>query len=336
MPWTYRTTLAAEQRTVREGVGLADVSQLCVMRVAGPEAVACLEALVPRRIEDMPVGTTRYTVVLSRFGRFADEALIMRLAADEFWVSHGCGTAQTQLARLADDREVTVALLEDLQVLSLQGPRARDVLASLVDPPIEAIPHLGHRHTVIAGHPVLLSRTGFTGEPGFEIYCPRDRVVDLWREFHHAGRAVDLMAYGYQALDLLRIEAGFMLYPVDFAGYSSLWEVGLGWLLRDKQTDFVGRSAVLAAEGQDLYRVAGIETPGKARLLSGTRLTVDGDEVGVVTSSAYSPAHDAVLSIARIRRAARVAAVQIESCTGQGPMARLVELPFRPRRTAFP
>ncbi len=322
MPWDYGAPLADEQRAVRERAGLVDTSQLQVVSVRGPGAVACLERLVPRRIEDMAPGISRYSVVLSRFGRIYDEALILRLDRDHFWISHGCGGTQKQLAKLGG--EVEVEPLSDLHVLAVQGPSSAELLAPLVDGPL-GLPLLAHRPATLAGHPVRLSRTGFTGELGFEVFCAATDVGSLWAALLDQG----LLPYGYRCVDLLRVQAGFLLHPTDLSLAGSIWEAGFGWLIRGKQAEFIGHEAVARARGAARHRFVGVRRPGERAVARGCPVLRSGQPVGVVTSAAYSPASDETLCIARVDRAeSGVGSVSLGSVLGG-----LTELPFRARRT---
>jgi aminomethyltransferase len=335
MPWSYRTSLAEEAQAVRERVGLADVSQLQVVQVTGPGATACLEALVPRRISDMAPGSTRFSVVLSRFGRICDEALIMRLGPNDFWICHGCGGTQRQLAKVAGDARITPLL--DKHVLSVQGPRSATLLSTLVDAMPVDLPFMGHAPASIDGRPVVLSRSGFTGELGFEVFCDAGDVVPLWHRMVQAGQPDGLQPYSYQCIDLLRVEAGFSLYPTDLAAAASIWEAGLGWLIRGKETPFTGRDSVMKSKGAATSRVVGVRLAGEVQVRRGDSIRRDDLVVGTVTSSAYSAAEGATLCIGRMRRdcgpASLPVLVDASPADGSSPVqGQVVRLPFRKRR----
>jgi len=331
MPWRYRTPLAVERRAVRERVGLADASQLQVVRGRGPGAAACLERLVPRRVDDMPPGTSRFSAVLSRFGRIRDEALIMRFSEREFWISHGCGGTQRQLAKLGGD--VTVEPLRDQHALAVQGPLSLSLLSPMTDAPLGDLPPMGHLRAALGGRPVVVSRTGFTGELGFEIFCAAGDAVALWRTLRARGEPLGLVPYSYQCVDLLRVEAGFALYPFDLAAVASIWEAGLGWLVRDKAADFVGREATLRAKGAAQARLLGVRCPGEAPLRRGAAVRRGPRSIGAVTSSVWSPGADETLCIARVQRGALRGGAEVLLQTEAGPArARLARLPFRARR----
>lgn len=321
MPWTYRTSVAEERRAVRERVGLADVSQLQVVAVRGPGAIDCLERLVPRRIDDMPVGSSRFTVLLNRFGKICDEALVMRLGEDELWITHGAGSTRSQLDKLPHG--ATIASL-DVHVLSLQGPSSGAVLAALSSELVD-LPFLGNRRVSLGGHPVVVSRTGFTGELGFEIFCAPSDAVALWRLLLEMGAPHGLVPYAYRCVDLLRIEAGFTLYPADLAGAGSLWDAGLGWLVRDKVSEYVGRASVEASRGASTHRFAGVRVVGDVEVARGAAVLRDGQSIGVVTSSAL--AEGETWFIARVGREHAAGAVMLDGATGT-----LAPLPFRARR----
>jgi aminomethyltransferase len=339
LPWSYHTPLAEEQRAVHERAGLADVSQLQLVSVRGPRAAAVLEQLVPRRIADLHVGSSRFSVVLSRFGRICDEGLVMRFADDEFWISHGCGATRAQLAKVVEAMsaaDVRITPLDDTHVLSVQGPSSLAVLAPLASVDLGALPFLGHQRVRLGDRPVVVSRSGFTGELGFEIFCAATDAVPLWRLLLGSGAPLGLTPYGYACIDLLRLEAGFPLYPVDFAMLPSLWEAGLGWLVRDKVLDYVGRTAVEQAKGTATHRLAGVRISGPADLPRGVGLQRGEHMIGVVTSSAFSPASGETLCLARVETDALTSDAPVAVPGAPRAAGQLLALPFQraPRRLA--
>ena len=334
MPWSYRTPLAEEQRAVRERAGLADVSQLQILSVRGPGAAACLERLLPRPIADMATGSSRFSALLSRFGKICDEAIVMRLPEDEFWISHGCGATRAQLAKLVDSgdfADVQVTPLDGMHVLSVQGPSSLSVLAPLASADLGELPFLGHRRVTLGGRGVIVSRSGFTGELGYEVLCAASDAVPLWRSILATGAPLGLLPYAYRCVDLLRIEAGFTLYPADLAVVPSLWEAGLGWLVRDKITEYVGRESVARAKTSATHRFAGVRIEGAAEITRGAAVRRGQRPIGVVTSSATSPASGETLCIVHVEKDAPLDAL-VDVATAPMEAGRLVALPFRQRR----
>ncbi len=325
LPWSYRSDVADEYAAVRRGVGVADASQLRVVELSGRGATAALEALVPVAVGTMPLGTSRFTVFLNRRGRVVDEAIVMRHEADRYWVSHGPGTASELLvAAFPASRP-----LDGLHALAVQGPRSQGLLERGLDAPLHDLAAMAHRPAHLWGKAATLSRTGFTGELGFEIFGPGDVIVDCWRRLLGAGA----VPYAYRTVDLLRVEVGFPVYPVDLAPLGSLWEASLGWLLRGKEHDFVGRLATGGSRAVLTHRLLGVGFPGFPRVPRGTRLRVGGDVVGVVTSSAQSPAAEATLCVARLVTAA-APGTPVTLADGPSQIVGTVqELPFRPRRS---
>ena len=285
LPRSYGS-LEAEHAAVRHAVGLNDASQLQVVEVAGPGCVGRLEELLPRPVEDMAVGWSRFSVVLSRRGRVFDELVLMRLGPERFWLVHGAGGTQRQLGRLGLAFEVL-----PLGVLAVQGPGSASLLGALVEPP----GRWGHRRAALAGREVLVSGSGFTGEQGFELFCAAEDAPAVWSAVTAAGAR----PYGYDCVELLRLEAGLPLYPADLL-VGSLWELGLGWLTRGKVADYVGRAAVEAARGQSAWELARIEGPGTAQ--RGEELVRDGEVVGTVTSWAARPWQGDGVGLARVRQ----------------------------------
>jgi aminomethyltransferase len=290
----------------------------------------------------MAVGSSRFTVLLTRFGRICDEALVLRLAEDELWLSHGAGATRGQLARLVDSTQasdVRVSPLDELHVLAVQGPSSAQVLRALASEDVDRLPFLGHRRVKVGAHDVLLSRSGFTGELGFEIFCEASAAVPLWRLLLATGAPVGLLPYGYRCVDLLRIEAGFTLYPSDLGYVSSLWEAGLGWLVRDKVGAYVGHDAVAKAKGTATHGFCGVRLQGDVAVARGASVRLGERVIGVVTSSAASPSSGETLCIAHVERDAVRTAPPVTvgapiHADAAAPIqtGRLVPLPFRPRR----
>jgi len=288
MPWRYARPLAEEHAAVRHRCGIVDASQLRVLEVVGPGSGAVLDTTLSRRVSGLRPGTSRHALVHNRRGRVADELIALRLDADRYWLSTGAGCTRVRLAELG----VVAVERDDLHVIAVQGPGSAAVLGRLVD-----ASGLGPgEHRPVGG--VRVARAGFTGELGFELYLDGADAVETWRALLAAGAE----AYGYACVDLLRIEAGFLLYPNDL-------------------------SPVGAPPGA---RVGGLLAPGPESVPRGTVVHLGGAPVGLVTSSAYGPVQDAVLCLALLAPPAldRHDTVGL----GEGREGRLVGLPFVERR----
>ncbi len=319
MPWRYDRPLAQERAAVRERCGIVDASQLRVIELDGPDSADILERLLPRAVSDMPTGTSRYSVVLNRRGRIVDELLCLRIQPERFWLSAGAGSTRERLAELG----ATMVERDDLHVLAVQGPRSAQIVGSVAD--TTGLAPGDHRE---AGPELRIARAGFTGEQGYELYLPADAALATWRALVEAGAE----PYGYATVDLLRIEAGFLLYPNDLAPLGGPADAGLGWLGRGKTSTFTGREATEGRTAQ--ARIGGILAPGAMPVPRGTGVSLDGELLGRVTSSAYSPAEGAVLCLAQL--ATSTAGRRDTVGLGDGRWGQLVALPFVTRRDRDP
>ena len=285
-----------EYRAVRERASVMDVSTLGKYLVAGPDATAFLERLYPCHVADIRPNRTRYALVLNEAGYVFDDGLIGSLGNEQYYLTFTSGGADVMESWLRDWAEAwghSVQIVNQTQTLgaiNLCGPRARDVLAALTSDPVDpkTIPYGGIRQVTVAGVECLLLRVGFVGELSFELHHPRLQSVALWNALLEAGRAVDIRPHGLDALRLLRLEKGHIIVGQDTDFDSTPHKLGLDWAAKMEKPAFVGRTA--------LERLASIEPNRILRAfrfaeapLEGAQLLANGERVGYLTSSKYSP-----------------------------------------------
>jgi aminomethyltransferase len=251
----YQLSEKFEYFAIRNSAGLFDSSPLFKYRMSGPDAEAFLGGVLARDIRTCPVGHGQYTAWLDDGGFVVEDGVIFRTGHDDYLLT----CAEPNLAYfedLAGRRRVSFEdVSEDSAVLAVQGPKSREILACIA-PGIEGLPYFGLMDATIAGAEVRISRTGYTGDLGYELWIPADRAVAVWDAIADAGAGKGVIPFGMVALYMARIEAGLLLLDVDFASSryawtnatrSSLLEVGLGWMVRDLATDdraFIGRHAL--------------------------------------------------------------------------------------------
>jgi aminomethyltransferase len=335
MPLHYAAGILAEHRHTRAAAGLFDVSHMGQLRLAGDDPAAALEALVPGDIRGLPPLRLRYTLLLDGQGGILDDLLATRLEDG----LHLVVNAARQDADLADlrarlDPAATVERLDDRALLALQGPAAAAVLSRLVDG-IAGLPFMTAAKARIEGSPCLVTRSGYTGEDGFEISLPAAGAEAL-AELLLAEPEVAPVGLG--ARDSLRLEAGFCLWGRDIDATTTPVEADLGWTIgkrRRQEGGFSGAEIILRqlAEGPARRRV-GIRPDGPAPARDGTAIVdAQGREIGRVTSGGFGPSVGGPIAMGYVETAqARLGTALALVVRGAARPARVAALPFVPHR----
>ncbi|MEX0984369.1 MAG: glycine cleavage system aminomethyltransferase GcvT [Actinomycetota bacterium] len=292
MPIEYEGALA-EHRAVRERVGLFDLTHLGKVEAVGPGALGLLQGVVTNDIASISVGEAQYNLVLNEGGGVIEDLIVYRLGDERYFVVPNASNTQRVLQILGDaeapDR-VHLLYHQDWCFMAVQGPDSPQVVRSLF-PEADG---LGFMQCVEADYrrrPVILTRSGYTGEVGFELFTYQDIAVDLWRELAEAAKPFDGRACGLAARDVLRLEMGYPLYGQDLFETSTAFEAGLAWAVSMDAGDFRGRS------GLERQREEGL--PSRLRALrmherrsiprSGYPVFAQDRVIGEVTSGTFSP-----------------------------------------------
>ena len=299
-PWTYHSDPCDEHDAVREAAGLFDVSGLKKVHLRGPDAHAVADHIISRDMTRIPVGRSAYGPNLLDDGGICDDAVIFHVAPDDILVVHGSGTCLDRLRESTEGRNASVEVDDDLHDISLQGPKAVDFLAPHTPIDLPALPYFHHAQTTLFGRPVMLSRTGFSGERGYEIFATAAHIVPLWEEILERGKGQGILPCSFTCLDKIRIEAGLLFYPYDMTEANTPWEVTLGWAVSRKKGAFRGKEAVFAREGADKVLMVGIVADHDDAVDAGATLRLDGAEVGVVNSPAHSHRMKASLALCHV------------------------------------
>jgi aminomethyltransferase len=339
MPVQYGSIID-EHRTVRERVGLFDLSHMGELYVDGPEAGLALASALISDPPALAIGRAQYSMICAEDGGIIDDLIVYRLGEESFLVVANAGNAAIVSDALAARLEGFKAVLDDRSLatglLAVQGPLAAEVLAPLTDVDLTALRYYAATEGAVAGIPALVARTGYTGEDGFEVFVETAATAQLWDVLLDAVRGAGGGPVGLGARDTLRLEAGMQLYGNELDLETNPYEAGLGRVVKlAKSVDFVGRAALekVAADGP-ARRLVGliVEGRGIARhgypVWSGTRRT------GVVTSGTQSPTLGVPIAMAYVAPADAEpgTVVDIEIRDARVP-ARVVALPFY-RRSA--
>ena len=297
MPVQY-TSIVAEHLAVRSAAGLFDVSHMGEFFVEGPEAFDFLQHLVSNDISKLYDGKALYTVMCNTSGGIVDDLLVYRFNEQKYMLVVNASNIKKDWKWIQSvcNHDVTLSNhSEDIALLAIQGPASHGILQKLTDIPLSEIKYY---HFVEASPSsfmnmdrVLLSHTGYTGEPGFEIYCKTVDAKTIWDALLEAGAPEGLLPAGLGARDTLRLEAGYCLYGNDLTDDTSPYAAGLGWITKPDKGEFVGRDALLRIKANSPEKkLIGfiIEEKGIAR--SGYPiLDHAGNEIGTVTSGSQSP-----------------------------------------------
>jgi aminomethyltransferase len=336
MPVQYRGVIE-EHRAVRTAAGLFDVSHMGQIRVAGPGAEAYVQSITPNDVSKLTPGRIHYSAFLTPEGTFVDDLLVYRIAADEILIVVNAAneTGDFAWAAAQPHADATVERVsDDYALLALQGPKSPAILQPLTRTALDAIGYYRFAGGEVAGFPAIVSRTGYTGEDGFELYVAPEVAAELWNTLLEAGRPHGLEPAGLGARDTLRLEAGMALYGHEIDRLTTPWEAGLDWIVKLDKGDFVGRETLVAARAQGPpRRLVGFEVEGRGIARDGHRILAGGVDIGKVTSGTFSPTFERALGMAMVdaAHAAPGSAVEID-VRGRRVAARLAPLPFYKRR----
>ncbi len=332
MPVQYRG-LMAEHEAVRTAAGLFDVSHMGEFHVRGPDAESFLQRVTPNDVAKLRVGRAHYSALLTEEGTYVDDLLVYRLAKEEFLVVVNAANIAKDFQWFESHRSGAVELenaSDRYALLALQGPRAPEILSRLTETDLPAIRYYRFAMGEVAGHRAMISRTGYTGEDGFELYMAPQGAPEVWRKLLEVGGEDGLQPAGLGARDTLRLEAAMALYGHEIDDTTTPWEAGLGWTIKMAKGDFVGRSALEALSGRGAQRsLIGFEVTDRGIARQGHGVVVDGEEVGRVTSGTYSPTLKKALGLAYVPKAlAELGQTVTLNVRGKLLAATVIETPF--------
>jgi aminomethyltransferase len=336
MPVQYAGILQ-EHAAVRDAAGLFDVSHMGEIHVSGPGAVACVERLVTCPVATLAPGRVRYGLLCNESGGVVDDVTVYRLAADRLFLCVNASNVEKDYRWIARHAPAD-ARVEDRSdrfgLLALQGPAAAAVLARATDLPLGAMKRFTFLEGAVAGATALVSRTGYTGSDGFEIYLDAGDTERVFHALLDAGKPLGLAPCGLGARDTLRLEAALPLYGHELDDTTSPLEAGLERFVKRAQGGFLGAEAIERRAAEPAVRVlVGFVVEGRGIARAGHPISHGGERVGVVTSGAPSPALGKPIGLGYVRPALAAPDTAIEiTITGgareRGVAARVVRTPF--------
>ncbi len=265
--WTYTASdLADEHEAVRTKAAIMDVSGLRKVHLVGPHSHHILQRATTRDVRKVTPGKSVYACMLNDAGKFTDDCILYRTGPNAWMVVIGSGTGYEELTRDVAGKNAAMLFDDDLQDLSLQGPLAVDYLERHV-PGIRALKYFHHMPTTLFGCAVMISRTGYTGERGYEIFCRAEDAPAIWDRIVSEGRAMGIVPASFTALDWLRVESYLLFYPYDnsqmypFADEppgDTLWELGLDFTVSPGKTGFRGAEEHARLKGKERFKIYGV------------------------------------------------------------------------------
>jgi len=300
MPVQY-SSIIEEHMAVRKNAGLFDVSHMGELMVSGPNALDLIQRLVTNDASNLYDGRAMYTVMCTPEGGIIDDLIVYRRAEDEYMLVLNAANVERDLNWIHDHNEVGADLedaSDDTVLIALQGPKSLEIAQPFVDTDLDEIKFYHFREADTGAFldcdEALISRTGYTGEVGLELYVPADSAEHVWRTLLEAGESEGLKPAGLGARDTLRLEAGLCLHGNDITEDTNPYEARLGWLVKPNKGAFIGRDVLTAIQesGPDRSLIGFVATQRGIPRHGNALLTDDGAEIGTVTSGSQSPVLD--------------------------------------------
>jgi aminomethyltransferase len=346
MPVEYPSSggIIAEHMAVRTGVGIFDVSHMGDIRLAGPGALAAVQHISMNDASRLAVGQAQYSALLYPQGTFVDDVIVHRLGEDDYLLVINAGTREKDFNWVRDNTRQfdckVEHLSDDYTQIAIQGPKGVHLLQKLTDADLAAVKfYWVTRGTVCGLKNILIARTGYSAEDGFEIYVPSDEAtsVRVWKEVLGAGKEYGALACGLGARNTLRLEGKLPLYGHEISDTINVWEAGLDRFVKMDKPDFIGKGALEKAKAAALKKtLVGLEMIERGIARDGYKVLDDaGAEIGYVTSGSPAPFLKKNIALAYVpSKHADLGSVVKVDIRGQGLKAQVVPTPFykRPKK----
>jgi aminomethyltransferase len=338
MPVEY-SGITDEHLAVRTRAGLFDVSHMGEIEIAGKNALAAVQRILCNDASVLEVGQAQYTGLLTPDGTFIDDMLVYRMGPAHFMlvanasnVKKDFGWISEQIKPIADAAAVDTS--SRYALIALQGPASREVLQPLTGLDLADLRYYHFGHGEVAGARVTISRTGYTGEDGFEIFVPPNMADRVWQAILESGRSAEVIPCGLGARDTLRLEAAMRLFGNDIDETTSVLEAGMDWIIGWAKSDFVGRDRLRDQKQKGLTRrLVGFELLDRGIARHGYPVVAGDRPIGVVTSGTQTPFLKKAIGMAYVPIDLALPGSEIAiDVRGRQSKARVVSLPFYKRK----
>jgi aminomethyltransferase len=329
---------------VREQAGLFDVSHMGEIEIAGKDALAAVQRISSNDASKLAVGQAQYSGLLTPQGTFVDDLLVYRLAADHFLLVVNAGNIPADYAWIAEHIKPAGASIDAVAVdassryalLALQGPAALGVLQELTAVDLASLKYYWFAHGEIASVRATVSRTGYTGEDGFEVFVPPQSADRVWQAILDAGKSAGVIPCGLGARDTLRLEAAMRLHGNDIDQTRTAVEADLGWIVGWKKDEFIGAAALRAQKAQGPARkIVGFEMIDRGIARHGYEVFINGENAGpacTVTSGTQTPYLKKAIGMAYLPAEHTAVGGEFDvDIRGRKTRARIVPMPFYKR-----
>jgi len=346
MPVEYPSAggIIAEHHAVRTGVGVFDVSHMGDIRLSGAQALEAVQHISMSDASRLAIGQAQYSALLYPQGTFVDDVIVHRLGDKEYLLVINAGTREKDFNWVRDNtRQFNCRvenLSDDFTQIAIQGPRGVDLLQKVTDADLSGVKFYWVTHGTVCGlKDILIARTGYTGEDGFEIYVPSDEATSamVWNKVLEAGKEFGVLPCGLGARNTLRLESKLPLYGHEISDTINVWEAGLDRFCKMEKPKFVGRDALEKAKSEGIKRtLVGLEMVERGIARDGYKVLDEGGrEIGYVTSGSYAPFLKKNIALAYVppELAGLGATLKVE-IRGQGVKAQVAPTPFyrRPKK----
>jgi aminomethyltransferase len=326
-----------EYHAARRAAGLFDIGYLGRIEINGSGSAALLQNVLTRNITKITTGSVHYALICNESGFILDDILILHLVGNRYLITTNAGNTDKILLWLKKDATDTVQITDKTHVLAqfaLQGPQAFPVLEKLTNPPLSKMKPRAVREVTIQDIVVTISRTGFTGEQGYELFAPADRAEALWDAIMAAGSDKGLLRCGFACRDILRLETGHLLYANDLDETRSPFEAGLGSFV-DFKKEFIGKEALLMLKtAGPKQKLVGFILVDKGVPKRGGSIFSESSEIGEVTSGVQSPHPRTGIGLGYVVSRYAQAGQEIEiEVRDREIAAKIVDLPFYRKKT---
>jgi aminomethyltransferase len=341
MPVQYPAGTIEEHLRTRTHAGLFDVSHMGEIDVKGPDAIAFVNRLTSNDVTKLVDGQAQYSALTTPQGTVIDDLLVYRLSSVHLLLVVNASTTEKDWEWITSHKASDLIDLNNVSAdycqLALQGPDAQSILQKLTDLPLGEIKYYHFTHGSVDGVAGIVSRTGYTGEDGFEVYAPADRAEQLWNkilEVGQTGTPTGVLPCGLAARNTLRLEAGMALYGNDIDDTTTLLEANLGWICKLDKGDFTGRESLVRQKEEGVKRkLAGFEVTDRGIARDHQEVLVDGERVGHVTSGSPAPflKKNIGLAYVPVEHASAGQEIQVD-VRGRLVGAQIVKTPFYKRQ----
>jgi aminomethyltransferase len=333
MPVQY-SSIIAEHKAVRNSVGVFDVSHMGEVFISGPKALDVVQHLTTNDASKLFPGRVQYSTMCYPNGGIVDDLLVYNIAENEYMLVVNAANIEKDYKWMVENNEYGADiknLSDDYSLLAVQGPDSEKVIQKLVSNDLD-LEYYHFRQDKIAGVDIIISRTGYTGETGYELYFRGNEkdAENLWNSIFEAGKEFDIQPVGLAARDSLRLEMGFCLYGNDIDETTNPIEAGLGWITKLKKEEFIGKDVLIKEKEEGTKRrLVAITTDERFFPRQGYEITSNGKNIGKITSGTVSPVLEKPIALGYVNSEFKSAGTQVNLLIhGKEVPAEVIKLPF--------